>query len=142
MALRIRARAIRRCGELLRKIEPATGAHRKSTGGGTFSRKQAATEAGLSKRQKDTALRVANVPEDEFEAAVEGGSPATVKRLAEKGKIPVMGKMYHGIDRCDRCGQPLEQGQWLVGLCQSCEQVQKAPKRPVETMKPTKALVS
>ena len=29
---------------------------------------------------------------------------------------------YHGIDRCDRCGKPLEDGQWLVGLCQSCEE--------------------
>ena len=29
---------------------------------------------------------------------------------------------YHAIDRCDRCGKPLEDGQWLVGLCQSCEE--------------------
>ncbi len=38
---------------------------------------------------------------------------------------PVPGHLvvqYHGIDRCDRCGQPLEDGQWLVGLCRACEQ--------------------
>ncbi len=28
---------------------------------------------------------------------------------------------YHGIDKCDRCGQSLEEGQWLVGLCRTCE---------------------
>ncbi len=28
---------------------------------------------------------------------------------------------YHGIDKCDRCGQSLEEGQWLVGLCRACE---------------------
>jgi hypothetical protein len=32
-----------------------------------LTRTQVATDAGLSKRQKDTALRVANVPEPEFE---------------------------------------------------------------------------
>ena len=83
MALRIRARAIRRCGELLRKIKPARGEHMKGVGGDP-SRKATATQAGLSERQRKTALRVANVPEDEFEAAVEGGSPATVKKLAER----------------------------------------------------------
>lgn len=29
---------------------------------------------------------------------------------------------YHGIDKCDRCGKSLEEGQWLVGLCRTCEQ--------------------
>lgn len=28
---------------------------------------------------------------------------------------------YRGIDRCDRCGKPLEHGQWLSGLCKRCE---------------------
>jgi len=28
---------------------------------------------------------------------------------------------YHGIDRCDNCGWPLEEGQWLAGLCRRCE---------------------
>ena len=55
-----------------------------STGNGT--RSQAATEAGLSKRQKDTALRVANIPKEEFEALVESDDPPTVTALAEIGK--------------------------------------------------------
>ena len=51
------------CGELLKQIEPKPGARtdiEPSNGAGT--RSQAARDAGLSKRQKDTALRVANVP--------------------------------------------------------------------------------
>ncbi len=50
---------------------------------------------------------------------------------------------YHGIDRCDNCGQPLEKRQSLCGLCKACEAAAKAPKgRPLETLKPRKGLVS
>ncbi len=40
---------------------------------------------------------------------------------------------YHGIDRCDNCGQPLEDGRWLAGLCESCERAVKAAKRVLDT---------
>ena len=49
--------------------------------------------------------------------------------------------MYHGIDNCDDCRKPLEERQWLVGLCRACEVVKKKPYRPVETVTPTKGLV-
>lgn len=64
MAERIQARAIRRCGELLKQIEPAKNQHdaeSRAYVGTDISRSQAATDAGLSERQKVTALRVANV---------------------------------------------------------------------------------
>jgi hypothetical protein len=51
MSLRIRARAIRRAGELLKQIEPAHGAHWESKRDGTdssISRTEAARQAGLS----------------------------------------------------------------------------------------------
>ena len=48
---------------------------------------------------------------------------------------------YHGIDRCDNCGQPLEDGQWLLGLCLVCEQGQKNPKRLVEAVKPGRGVL-
>jgi len=32
---------------------------------------------------------------------------------------------YRGIDRCDYCGQLLEEMQWLVGLCRQCERATK-----------------
>ncbi len=66
-----------RCGELLREIEPKRGANQNIGAGGDpkVTRKRAATNAGMSERQRKTALRVANVPEGEFETAVEAGSP-------------------------------------------------------------------
>lgn len=84
---RIQARAVRRCGELLKTLD-ARGDHRKNNGTdvSSISQKQAATEAGLSQRQKETAVRVANVPTKDFEAAVESENPPTVTVLAEAGK--------------------------------------------------------
>ena len=87
MADRIQARAIRRCGELLKQIEPAHGANQNIRDGAVpnVSRKQAATAAGLSERQRKTALRVASVPEPQFIAVVESENPPTVSKLAEIG---------------------------------------------------------
>jgi hypothetical protein len=89
MADRIQARAIRRCGELLRAIErPPQGGRpsKNGTAAGIVSRAQAAKDAGMSKRQKDTAQRVASIPEREFNEAVESEDPPTVTALADKGK--------------------------------------------------------
>ena len=52
------------------------------------SQKEAAEQAGMSERQRITAVRVANVPEDAFELAVESEHPPTVTALAEQGKGP------------------------------------------------------
>ena len=67
-AMRIRARAIRRCGEILREIQPAPGKRNDlqpsgdaPTRSGRFA---AAKEAGLSRDQTVTALRVAAVPKE------------------------------------------------------------------------------
>ncbi len=71
--------------------------------------------------------------------------PAAPWRTSHHGSARAWGDsvvLYHGIDRCDRCGQPLEQGQWLSGLCKSCEQAQKAPrKKPTETVAPRRGLL-
>jgi len=79
---RIQARAIRRCGELLAAIQPAKGARtdlKPTVGNGTkLTRESAARDAGLSERQRVTALRVAKVPTHEFEAAVEAKEPPAV----------------------------------------------------------------
>jgi len=84
MARRIQARAVQRCGELLKQID-ARGEHMKS-GGAPISRREAADNAGLSKDQQVTAVRVANLPKEEFEAAIEAEKPASVTKLAEMGK--------------------------------------------------------
>ncbi len=57
---------------------------------------------------------------------------------------PVPGHLvvqYHGIDRCDGCGQPLEKGQSLSGLCKACEEARKVPKGPAETVIPKRGLL-
>lgn len=89
MAERIQARAIRRCGVLLKQIPPKKGGDQKSTGRSRpIDRKTAATDAGLSDRQRKTALRVASVPEPDFERQVESELPPTVSKLAEQGTKP------------------------------------------------------
>jgi hypothetical protein len=89
MAQRIRARAIRRAGELLKQIEPASGARtdlQLSGGGPTrLTRADAAREAGMSKDQQVQATRIANVPEADFEAQVEADNPPTLSQLASQG---------------------------------------------------------
>jgi hypothetical protein len=91
MADRIQARAVRRIGELLKEIEPASQENLKqnrrdgTVPSVTRTRTKAAADAGLSERQRKNALRVANVPEAEFEKAVESPNPPTVTTLAERG---------------------------------------------------------
>jgi len=91
MATRIRDRAIRRAGELLKQIEPAPNHHGNSSrdGSGPSSRKEAGDAAGMSDRQVKTAIRVANVPAEDFERQVESDTPPTVTKLAEQGKQSV-----------------------------------------------------
>ena len=89
MADRIQARAIRRCGELLKQVEARQGANqniRDCSDMKVLTRTEAATQAGLSERQKVTALRVASIPQPEFEREVESEQPPTITKLAEQGK--------------------------------------------------------
>lgn len=88
LADRIQARAIRRCGELLRAIEPGNGKNQNIREGArpNVTRTEAARDAGLSEHQRKTALRVANVPREDFERQVEGRTPPTVTKLAQQGK--------------------------------------------------------
>ena len=92
MALRIQERATRRMGELLKQIPSGSAAnlvqHRQDGGVPSATRTQAAGDAGLSERQRKTALRVASIPEDQFEAAVESASPPTLSAMASWGTIP------------------------------------------------------
>lgn len=86
-AVRIRDRAIRRCGELLKQFDDRGRPSEISEGDHTISQREAAAQAGLSKHQQVTAVRVANVPHDDFEAMVESDTPPTVTKLANIGKV-------------------------------------------------------
>jgi hypothetical protein len=86
---RIKARAIRRVGELYNEIEPQPGTRTdlepREGDLPRLTRDSVATAAGLSEHQRKTAARVANVPAEEFEAAVESDNPPTIEDLAERG---------------------------------------------------------
>jgi len=92
MALRIQERATRRMGELLKQIPSGSAAnlvqHRQDGGVPSVTRTQVAGDAGLSERQRKTALRLASIPKDQFEAAVESGSPPTLSAMANWGTLP------------------------------------------------------
>jgi hypothetical protein len=88
MARRIKHRALRRAGELLRQIEPANGANQNIKAGAlpnVVTRKKAASDAGLSEFQTKQVQRMANVPEPVFEQMVEQGCTAT--EIAEAGTV-------------------------------------------------------
>ncbi len=96
LAARIRARAIRRCGELLREIEAARGrrtdlelqeSQPQETSLPRLTRSQFADDAGLTEHQRRTALRIAAVSHTEFEVAVEAPRPATISALAQRGRV-------------------------------------------------------
>jgi len=88
-ATRIRARAVRRCGQLLRGIEiehktkhgdSSRGRHKTST----QIRSAAATKAGLTGNQVYCALTLASIEESKFENAIEADSPLSVSKLVEE----------------------------------------------------------
>lgn len=88
MAQRIRARAIRRAGELLKQVDARGGDRTKSEAVRTFAQSDAARDAGMSKHQQVQAVRVANVPADDFERQVESDKPPTLTQLASQGIKP------------------------------------------------------
>lgn len=89
---RIQARAIVRCGELLRQIESGQGKVNQHTvlrDGADLrqpTRESVATAAGLSERQRKAALRVVSVPKEQRDALIESDDPPTVTQLADLGK--------------------------------------------------------
>lgn len=88
LADRIQARAVRRMGELYKSFN-AQGQRTDQLVEGTLnklSQKEVRASVGISQHQAAQAVRVANVPEEKFEAAVEAAKPATVTQLAEMGK--------------------------------------------------------
>lgn len=59
---------MRRAGEVLKQIEPGNGARdgKRGEGDHTPLREEVARDAGMSKHQQVTAVRVANIPERDF----------------------------------------------------------------------------
>jgi hypothetical protein len=89
LALRIQARATRRFGELLKQVPRGDEATRYGQEGALppVTRTQAATDAGLSEHQRKTGLRLASIPQADFEAAIDSAKPPTVTELAIRGTV-------------------------------------------------------
>lgn len=91
MAQRIRARAMRRAGELLKQVESQRGGDRRSDKYQKegdhllISRSDVAERAGMSEHQQKTAVRVASIPETQFTEQVESDNPPTLTELARQG---------------------------------------------------------
>jgi hypothetical protein len=85
-AKRIRARAVRRMGELLRSYDGRGGNRRSKTGrahGSGPSRSQVASNAGVSEHKARTAVRIASIAEQDFEALIESENPPGTAFLAQ-----------------------------------------------------------
>lgn len=80
------------------------------------NRKQAAADAGMSDHQRKQALRVANVPEDDFERQTESDSPPTVTKrdavLYSVGANSTHGLPRTNIDKRKAVMTLLEDGEW------------------------------
>ena len=87
MARRIRARAVRRCGELLKEYD-GRGGKSKNVIAPTFAptRREAAEAAGLSQSQQTTAARLTAIARPDFEAYVESPRPPGTALLAQLGR--------------------------------------------------------
>ena len=105
LAKRIKGRAIRRCGQLLKEMEGRKGGDRKSNGGRppVDSRKAAGDAAGLSDHQRKQALRIATISEESFNEQIDSDIPPTLTELAVQGtnKKPVPLFDLEGISPAD-----------------------------------------
>jgi hypothetical protein len=96
-AVEIRNRARRRMGDILKGTESQTGAHNKKVPSGTVlgeGRISIAKKAGISDRERKTAMRLSAMPQAEFE---------------QRAKDPSLGrepeeKLPPGSFRCPHCG--------------------------------------
>jgi hypothetical protein len=109
MADRIQARAIKRCGELLRAIKEHQGGRPKlGAAAPQVSRSQAVRDAGLSRDQKRDALRVARIPDADFERAVERARDLRL-RLDAEFQVPEI--------PAGQLNQPARAIRFRVGCC-------------------------
>ncbi len=91
MSKRIRARAIRRCGELLKLLDgrPMNAEKQREVDRPLFSKKEMGESVGLSNHQIKQANRIANIPEREFDRQLESDTVPTLTALAKQGTKPL-----------------------------------------------------
>lgn len=131
-ARRIRARAVRRCGELLLTFY-ARGGNRSKNGIPPIfapSRAEAAAEARISPHKGVTAVRIARIPQEDFESLVELPRPPGTTLLAQIGKVgrppaervsTITGADMDDMVRQSRAGQVLEELLRLASIANFCD---------------------
>ena len=98
-----------------------------------FKREAESAEQELQKRLEqlreiwERAQMVHALVRSMFAPAVPPGASDTVRPFIPPGQLRQAGGNvnYYGIDHCDKCAKPLEDRQWLVGLCRNCERQQQ-----------------
>ena len=87
LARRIRDRALRRAGELLKQVDarPQNASKQKEVTRLLISQRALANQAGMSEWQAKNAVRIANIPPEDFERQVESDNPPSVSDLARQG---------------------------------------------------------
>jgi hypothetical protein len=96
--LRIQLRAERRYGQLHKQLFPnrskenlvqnrPAGDHRQEGNRPSVTGTQAAARDGVTEHQLKTSLRIAAVPEQDFNQQVESPTPPTKTQLAEQGRM-------------------------------------------------------
>jgi hypothetical protein len=89
MAQRIKARAVRRAGELARQVmQPVGRPSDNFEGNHNISRAEVKDQSGFSDHQLTQATRIAAIPQQDFEAQVDGDTPPTLSALAQQGIKP------------------------------------------------------
>lgn len=92
MAMRIKLRAARKCGQMLNDIPSGKPGPKLDTDTDTeLSKTEVAEQNNISKRQSDTYKRIANVPD--FEEQINSENVPTMTALAEQGKKDLLKKM-------------------------------------------------
>lgn len=89
MSKRIRARAMRRCGELLKMFDGRSGQNfpnAKRDGAVPFSKSQIGEAAGLSERQIKQSNNLSNISENDFNHQIESDQVPTLTQLSDQGK--------------------------------------------------------
>ena len=115
-AMRIRARAIRRCGELLKEIQKAQPGPKELKGvepPQLSPRKEAAKQAGLSPDKMKQSIRVANVPNEIFTEQIESENPPTITSLAQQGTTP--SKKPPMFEQMGMTKQAFQAGMYFIG---------------------------
>jgi len=108
MAARIRIRAEKKTGELLAESKRRGERHPQGGDQQAKSRRPILSDLGISRDQSSQWQKLADIPEEQFEAALAEGRPSTAGILRKCGQARQVNAAT--IPLCPHCGQPWPEG--------------------------------